>query len=105
MERTGLRMKQLDYASFDLADKEGKLTNGGKFLTDQMKPETFSTTSDFRVILKNANYNLVDGAHQDAHQVDAEQTVDDQVLDFCSASKSKKKLLHFMGLRICGILP
>lgn len=35
LERTGLRMEQSDYVSFGLADKEGKLTNAGKLLTDQ----------------------------------------------------------------------
>lgn len=35
LERTGLRMEQTDYVSFGLADKEGKLTNAGKLLTDQ----------------------------------------------------------------------
>lgn len=35
LERTGLRLEPSDYVSFGLADKDGKLTNAGKLLTDQ----------------------------------------------------------------------
>lgn len=54
--------------------------------TQQMKSEFSSTVSDFQVILKNANYNLVDGTHQD----DTKQNVIEQVLVFCTTPKSKK---------------
>ena len=37
--------------------------------TEAYKPEFSSTATDFRVILKNVNYNLEGDAHQVIHQV------------------------------------
>jgi len=71
--------------------------------TEQLKPEFFSTTSDFRVILKNANYNLVDSGHQDthqdAHQDGITQTVSERILALCEAPKSKKEIAAFCGFK------
>lgn len=71
--------------------------------TKRMKPEFSSTASDFRVVLKNANYNLMDGTHQVIHQVthqdDTKQTVTEQILVFCTTPKSKKEIAAFCGFK------
>ena len=63
--------------------------------TEQLKPEFFSNATDFRVVLKNVNYNLVPCTHQDNHQV----TIPEQILSFCSLPRSKKEIAEFCGYR------
>ena len=63
--------------------------------TEQLKPEFFSSATDFRVVLKNVNYNLVPCTHQDNHQV----TIPEQILSFCSLPRSKKEIAEFCGYR------
>ena len=67
--------------------------------TEAYKPEFSSTATDFRVILKNVNYNLEGGAHQVIHQVTHQDielsTVSKQILVFCTTPKSKKELAIF----------
>ena len=75
--------------------------------TAAYKPEFSSTATDFRVILKNVNYNLEDDTHQVIHQVthqvthqDIElSTVSKQILAFCTTPKSKKELAVFCGFK------
>ena len=71
--------------------------------TEAYKPEFSSTATDFRVILKNVNYNLEGDTHQVIHQVthqDAElSTVSKQILTFCTTPKSKKELAVFCGFK------
>lgn len=63
--------------------------------TEAYKPEFSSTATDFRVILKNVNYNLEGGAHQVTHQDIELSTVSKQILAFCTTPKSKKELAIF----------
>ena len=67
------------------------------------KPEFSSTATDFRVILKNVNYNLEGDAHQVIHQVTHQvielSTVSKQILAFCTTPKSKKELAVFCGFK------
>ena len=63
--------------------------------TEQLKPEFFSNATDFRVVLKNVNYNLVPCTHQDNHQV----TIPEQILSFCTLPRSKKEIAEFCGYR------
>ena len=63
--------------------------------TEAYKPEFTSTATDFRVILKNVNYNL----EGDAHQVIELSTVSKQILAFCTPPKSKKELAVFCGFK------
>ena len=67
--------------------------------TEAYKPEFSSTATDFRVILKNVNYNLEGGAHQVIHQITHQDielsTVYKQILAFCTTPKSKKELAIF----------
>ena len=67
--------------------------------TEAYKPEFSSTATDFRVILKNVNYNLEGDTHQVTHQVihqDIElSTMSKQILAFCTTPKFKKELAIF----------
>ena len=67
--------------------------------TAAYKPEFSSTATDFRVILKNVNYNLEDDTHQVIHQVTHQDielsTVSKQILAFCTTPKFKKELAIF----------
>ena len=71
--------------------------------TEAYKPEFSSTATDFRVILKNVNYNLEGDAHQVIHQVTHQDielsTVSKQILAFCTTPKSKKELAVFCGFK------
>ena len=71
--------------------------------TAAYKPEFTSTATDFRVILKNVNYNLEGDAHQVIHQVTHQvielSTVSKQILAFCTTPKSKKELAVFCGFK------
>ena len=64
--------------------------------TEAYKPEFSSTATDFRVILKNVNYNLEGDTHQVIHQVTHQDielsTMSKQILAFCTTPKSKKEL-------------
>lgn len=71
--------------------------------TEQLKPEFFSNATDFRVVLKNVNYNLVPYTNQDNHQVTHQDnhqvTIPEQILSFCSLPRSKKEIAEFCGYR------
>lgn len=62
--------------------------------TEQMKPEFFSTPTDFRVVLKNVNYNLL-GNPQDNQQVDTEG----KILSFCIEPHSRKEIAQYCGYK------
>ena len=71
--------------------------------TAAYKPEFTSTATDFRVILKNVNYNLEGDTHQVIHQVTHQDielsTMSKQILAFCTTPKSKKELAVFCGFK------
>ena len=67
--------------------------------TEAYKPEFSSTATDFRVILKNVNYNLEGDTHQVTHQDIELSTVSKQILAFCTTPKSKKELAVFCGFK------
>ena len=71
--------------------------------TEAYKPEFSSTATDFRVILKNVNYNLEGDAHQVIHQVTHQDielsTVSNQILDLCTTPKSKRELAASCGFK------
>ena len=67
--------------------------------TEAYKPEFFSTATDFRVILKNVNYNLEGDTHQVTNQDSELSTVSKQILVFCTTPKSKKELAAFCGFK------
>ena len=67
--------------------------------TAAYKPEFFSTATDFRVILKNVNYNLEGDTRQVIHQDPTLSAVSAQILDFCIEPKSKKELASYCGFK------
>ena len=69
--------------------------------TDMYKPEFSSTATDFRVILKNVNYQLSQKnliSDQVSDQVKSQDTLH-AVLDFCMTEKSKQEICSFIGYR------
>ena len=73
--------------------------------TETYKPEFSSTATDFRVILKNVNYQLSQKnliSDQVSNQVsdqDKSQDTLHAVLDFCMTEKSKQEICSFIGYR------
>ena len=63
--------------------------------SEQLRPEFFSSAADFRVVLKNVNYNSAEHLHQVNHQVN----VSDQILSYCILPKSKKEIAEFCGFK------
>lgn len=75
--------------------------------SEKYKPEFFSSSIDFRVVLKNVNYDLVGVTHQVSYQVTHQVTpqdsktskVSDQILNFCIEPQSKKDIALFCGFK------
>lgn len=75
--------------------------------SEKYKPEFISSAIDFRVVLKNVNYDLVGGTHQVSYQVTHQVTpqdsktskVADQILNFCIEPQSKKDIALFCGFK------
>ena len=67
--------------------------------SETYKLEFFSTVTDFRVILKNVNYNLEGSTRQVTNQDSELSTASKKILDFCTTSKSKKELAAFCGFK------
>ena len=72
--------------------------------TEAYKPEFSSTATDFRVILKNVNYNLEGDAHQVIHQVTHQDielsTVSKQIWLFAQHQNPRKSLQYFAASKI-----
>ena len=62
--------------------------------TPELRPEFFSTSSDFRVILKNVNFNLHTCTAQDRAQ--DERIVN--LLEFCSEARTRQEMQEFIGI-------
>lgn len=65
--------------------------------TEQLKPEFYSTPSDFRVVLKNINYNLHTTAQdraQDGAQVERITTL----IEFCSIARTRDEIQAHLGI-------
>lgn len=69
--------------------------------TEQLKPEFYSTPSDFRVVLKNANY-IMSGVttHDTTHDAAHDNTHDKQVklIEFCSEPKTRDEMQTFISI-------
>ena len=63
----------------------------------EQKPEFYSTPSDFRVVLKNVNYNLHTCTVQDSVQVVQDKRIMG-LLEFCSTERSRQEMQEFMGI-------
>lgn len=64
----------------------------------QLRPEFYSTPSDFRVVLRNANYYLGDTL-QDTPQDAPEVSTQDKILLFCMEPKSRKEIAAHCGYK------
>ncbi len=68
--------------------------------TDKMRPEFYSTPTDFRVVLKNVNY--IEGNGQDNGQDDGQDIGQDEwrdrLVDFCSESRTREEMQNYMGI-------
>ena len=62
--------------------------------TPQLRPEFFSTSSSFRVILKNVNFNL----HTCTVQVRVQDERIVNLLEFCSEAKTRQEMQEFIGI-------
>ena len=71
--------------------------------TEQLKPLFYSTTYDFRVVLKNANYTARQVTPQVAPQVTPQVTpqvaVQEKILAYCVTPHSKKEIMEFCGYK------
>ena len=65
---------------------------------DSMKPEFFSTPSDFRVVLKNVNYSTVTDTAQVTAQVTAQDDRMNTLVDFCSIPRSRDEMQAHIGI-------
>lgn len=74
---------------------------------DSMKPEFFSTPSDFRVVLKNVNY-LVGGQtaqdnqqdNQQVNQQDNQQvSIQETILQYCAIPRGRKEITEHCGYK------
>lgn len=70
--------------------------------TEQLRPEFYSTPSDFRVVLKNANYNLTSATGQvtgqDTVQVTGRDKRMDELIMFCSEARTRDEMQRFLGV-------
>lgn len=71
--------------------------------TEEMKPEFFSTPSDFRVVMKNVNYYLDGGnpqvAPQVAPQASPQVDVKKMIIEFCTTPKGRKEIAEHCGYK------
>ncbi len=68
--------------------------------TEALRPEFHSTASDFRVVIKNVNYNMVTGDDDGDHDGDYD---DDDIkfaalLDFCRTPRKREEMMSFQGI-------
>lgn len=66
--------------------------------SEQLKPEFYSTPTDFRVVLKNVNYNLHSGTGQDTAQVTGQDERMMQLLLFCSEARTRDEMQAHLGI-------
>lgn len=70
--------------------------------TEHMKPEFYSTPSDFRVIMKNINCNLGHSTQvntQDNTQDNTQVSTQDKILDFCIEPHTKAEIAEYCGFK------
>jgi len=70
--------------------------------TEQLKPEFFSTPSDFRVVLKNCNYKLNGATMQDTMQVDIQGIASNKrakaIIAYCTEARSRGEIQSYIGI-------
>jgi len=70
---------------------------------DRMKPEFFSTPSDFRVVLKNVNYspmaNTAQVPVQDTQQDNQQDSIHEAILRYCVIPRGRKEIAEHCGYK------
>ena len=69
--------------------------------TEEMRPEFHSTATDFRVILKNVNYNMVTSDYDTDHDGDYDSAYDARLsalLDFCEIERARDEMMALHGI-------
>lgn len=87
MERRGSGLKKI-------LSETAKLPGYSK----DLKPGFFSTASDFRVVLKNINYNS-DHSTQDNTQDNTQVSTQDKILAFCIEPHTKVEIAEYCGFK------
>lgn len=87
MERRGSGLKKI-------LSETAKLPGYSK----DLKPEFFSTPSDFRVVLKNINYNSGHST-QDNTQDNTQVSTQDKILAFCIEPHTKAEIAKYCGFK------
>ncbi len=65
--------------------------------TEELRPEFHSSGIDFRVVLKNVNYNM-HGSDQDNMHVTTHDEKLEALVDFCSEEKTREEMMSFLAL-------
>lgn len=65
--------------------------------TEELRPEFHSSGTDFRVVLKNVNYNMR-GSDQDNMHVTTHDEKLASLIDFCLEERSREEMMSFMAL-------
>ena len=64
--------------------------------TEKLRPEFHSSGNDFRVVLKNVNYNIVTGDYDSDYDGDHDREQDarfDALVEFCSLARSRDEMM------------
>ena len=65
--------------------------------TEELRPEFHSSGTDFRVVLKNVNYNLVTGDYDSDHDSDYDSDYDARLaalVEFCSTARTRDEMME-----------
>ena len=69
--------------------------------TEELCPEFHSSGTDFRVVLKNVNYNMhgsdQDTTHDNMH-VTTHDEKEDSLIAYCSEERTREEMMAYLGL-------
>lgn len=69
--------------------------------TEELRPEFHSSATDFRVVLKNVNYNVVEDeqdSEQDGEQDGEQDARFDSLVDYCKTERSRDEMMAFQSI-------
>lgn len=65
--------------------------------TEELRPEFLSSGTDFRVVLKNVNYNLVTGEQDGEHDREHDARFD-SLVDYCTTERTRDEMMVFQSI-------
>lgn len=65
--------------------------------TEELRPEFHSSATDFCVVLKNVNYNVVED-EQDSEQDGEQDARFDSLVDYCKTERSRDEMMAFQSI-------